>query len=368
MGPAWTGHPPGARVRLRVRWACVAGLLAAVAGCAPPRPGLLAVHPRPGYDRLADSLAIVDPSVFRGRRIALDPGHGGFFRGALGVHGLTEAEVNLAVALRLRDLLEAAGAAVFMTRDTDRDYLTPADSSLRADLAERVRLANTFGPDLFASIHHNADAGGAHDVNETQTYYKLGDEGPSLDAAESVHRALVHNVGIEKNKVVPGNYFVLRNSEAPALLTESSYLTNPEVESRLKLPEKQALEAEALYIGLWRYFSRRVPVVREFASFDPERGVADTLFRAGPGPLLRARIEGACDRAELRLDGETVPVTRHDDLIEWRPDRPLPPGRSRAPPSVSPGRHFHPGSRARAAWWGYGSKRSTPSDSRCATR
>jgi len=305
-------------------------LLAGCAGARPPRlpPGPL--RPKPGYERLADSLASLDPAAFTGRRIALDPGHGGCFRGSLGVNGLSEAEVNLGVALKLRDLLTARGAEVLMTREQDRDYLTPADSSLRADLAERVRRASAFAPDLFVSIHHNADAGGAHDVNETQTYYKLGDEGPSLDAAEDVHRALVHNIGIEKNRVVPGNYFVLRNADSPALLTESSYLTNPDVEARLALPEKQQLEAEALLVGLGRYFARRVPVIREFAALDPDRGIADSLFRAGPGPLLRARIEGACDRLELRLDGEPVPVTRRGDLAEWRPDRPVPPGLHRA--------------------------------------
>jgi len=316
----------------------IAALSVGLAGCAgvapqaqvQPQPApVRPARPRPGYEHLADSLAALDSTALVGRRIALDPGHGGFFKGSLGVHGLTEAEVNLAVALKLRDLLAVRGAQVLLTRSSDRDYLSPADSSLRSDLAERARLANAWGPDLFLSIHHNADPGGAHDVNETQTYYKLGDDGPSLDAAESVHRALVHNVGIERNKVVPGNYFVLRNIEAPAILTESSYLTNPDVEARLALPEKQELEAEALLVGLSHYFSRRVPVVRELAVLDPERGVPDTLFR-GPGPMLRARIEGAFDRVELRLDGDPVPVIRRDDLIEWRPDRPVAPGRHRA--------------------------------------
>jgi N-acetylmuramoyl-L-alanine amidase len=328
-------HRAAAR-RARSLAALVIGALGvALAGCAgvaprpQPAPPLRPSRPRPGYERLADSLAALDSTALVGRRIALDPGHGGFFKGSLGVHGLTEAEVNLAVALKLRELLAARGAQVLLTRSSDRDYLSPADSTLRSDLAERARLANAWGPDLFLSIHHNADPGGAHDVNETQTYYKLGDDGPSLDAAESVHRALVHNVGIEKNKVVPGNYFVLRNVEAPAILTESSFLTNPDVEARLALPEKQELEAEALLIGLSRYFARRVPVVRELVALDPGRGVPDTLFR-GPGPMLRARIEGAFDRVELRLDGDPVPVIRRDDLIEWRPDRPVAPGPHRA--------------------------------------
>jgi N-acetylmuramoyl-L-alanine amidase len=260
----------------------------------------------------------VDASGLAGRRIALDPGHGGLFRGALGVHGLTEAEVNLGVALRLRDLLVARGAEVFLTRDRDRDFLGPPDSSLRADLAERVRLANAFGPDLFLSIHHNADASGAHDVNETQTYYKLGDEGPSLDAAQDVHRALVRNVGIRPHKVVPGNYFVVRGSDAPALLTETSYITNPDVEERLRLPEKQELEAEALFIGLASYFARRVPVIAEFRAVDRSGAEVDSVFRTG-NPSIVARVDGDFDVVDLRVDGRAVSPTRVGGRIEWAP-------------------------------------------------
>src|SRR5689334_23506499 len=162
---------PRERARLRaVRRRVALALISIVPvayGCAsngPPPPGPAPVttrqRPRPGYERLVDELASIDTMALVGRRITLDPGHGGFFRGALGTNGLTEAEVNLGVALQLRGLLEARGAQVLMTRTDDRDFLTPADSSLRSDLAERVRMSESFGPDLFVSIHHNADARG----------------------------------------------------------------------------------------------------------------------------------------------------------------------------------------------------------------
>ena len=302
------------RARMHALPATVLALALAGAGCAvsphrPPAPP----RPAPGYEHLRDSLADVDASGLAGRRIALDPGHGGSFRGALGVGGLSEAEVNLSVALRLRDLLAAHGARVFLTREDDRDFLTPADSTLRADLAERARLAAAFAPDLLVSIHHNADPRGAHDVNETQTYYKLGDEGPSLDAAQDVHRALVRNVGIRTNKVVPGNYYMLRGSAAPALLTETSYLTNPDVEERLRLPEKQELEAQALFIGLAHYFARKVPVIEEFGAAGLS-GYGD--------PELRARIRGAFDRAELLVDGRAVEPIRTGSSLSWSPPEP----------------------------------------------
>ena len=301
----------------------VAAALLLGAGCArrapvPPPPPPLAVRWVRGYEGLADSLSQVDARGLPGRRIALDPGHGGHFRGALGVHGLAEAEVNLRVALRLRDLLVAQGAQVFLTREDDRDFLSPGDSSLRGDLSERMRRANVFHPDLFLSIHHNADAGGAHDVNETQTYYKLGDDGPSLDAAQDVHRGLVHNVGIRPQKVVPGNYFVLRSSEAPGLLTETSYITNPDVEGQLRLPEKQTLEAQALYIGLARYFARPRPVIAEFAAVAPGATAGDSLFR-DQDPSLTARVAGDFDLVALRVDGLTVSPTRTGDRLAWTP-------------------------------------------------
>jgi N-acetylmuramoyl-L-alanine amidase len=267
--------------------------------------------------------------VLRGHRIALDPGHGGLFRGALGPGGTTEAEVNLGVALALRDLLKSAGAEVVLTRETDRDFLAPGDSSLRADLAERVRIANAFNPDLFVSIHHNADASGTHDINETQTYAKLGDDGQSLEAAADVHRSLVRNIGIETHKVVPGNYFVLRNSDAPAILTETSYLTDPDVEERLRQPEKQRLEAEALYLGIARYFARRVPVVTRFEARSGAGALAETLF-AGAAPRFDADVDGAFDGATLRLDGARVPVTIAGGRLTARPATPLPQGRHEA--------------------------------------
>ena len=291
---------------------------------APPAapPALAPARPAPGYVARVDSLDSVDGALVAGRRIAIDPGHGGFFRGSLGVNGTTEADVNLGVALRLRDLLASRGAVVFMTRETDRDFLAPGDSSLRADLAERTRLANAFAPELFVSVHHNADAGGRHDVNETQTYYKLGDEGPSYDLANDVHRALVRNVGIETQRLLPGNFFVVRASDGPALLTETSYLTNPDVEERLKTPEGRQLEAEALYLGIARFFMRRAPAIEAFEVRDAEFAPADTNVGAGR-PLFAARVTGTFDAVRVRIDGLDAMTSVQAGRVTARPSAPL---------------------------------------------
>jgi N-acetylmuramoyl-L-alanine amidase len=336
MDPDARMHRPTALLR--------AGLLAlavALGGCAhrapgpppptpPPgqRPPPIA-RPLPGYEARIDSLDVVDTGALAGKRIAIDPGHGGFFRGSLGVNGLAEADVNLGVALELQHLLEAHGARVFMTRSTDRDFLSRADSALRADLTERVRLANAFHPDFFLSIHHNADPGGAHDKNEIQTYYKLGDEGASIDAAASLHRFLKRNVGIERQRIVPGNYFVLRNSDAPAVLTEASYLTNPDVEARLQRTDKRRLEAEALFLGLAHYFARSAPIVTWFTATGAGPR-PDTSFVEIDGPTLAAEIAGSFDRVDLELDGQVQAPERSGSRLTWHPPAPLAVGRHEA--------------------------------------
>ncbi len=294
---------------------------------APDTSNALNAGPRARYDGRRDSLDSVDATAVRGKRVVLDPGHGGFFPGTQGVGGLTEKEVNLGVALELRDLLVAAGAQVKLTRETDRDFLSPADSSLRTDLNERARINNAFAPDLFVSIHHNADPGARHDVNETQTYYQLGDEGPSYDAAQDVFRSLTRNLGIDICKMIPGNFAVVRNSEAPALLTEASYLSYPPTEAKLRTTAARRLEAEVFYMGIVRWFMRRAPRLASFAALDAA-GRTDTLFTGAP--RLEAELTGAFDAATLRVDGAVVPVTIAGSRVAWAGTPPLTSGRHEA--------------------------------------
>jgi N-acetylmuramoyl-L-alanine amidase len=312
--------------RARLGRCALAGLaFAAAFGCAPkrlpspPAPAPTVTRPRAGYEARVDSLDRVEATALAGRRIVLDPGHGGSFRGSLGVGGLTEAAVNLDVARELASLLERHGAVVTLTRTSDRDFLSPADSALRVDLAERTRLANDSRPELFVSIHHNADASGAHDRNEIQTYYKLGDEGPSLDAARSLHRYLKRNLAIDGQRILPGNYFVLRNSEAPAVLTEASFITNPDVEAKLALPEKRRLEAEALFLGIADFFSRSRPEIVSLEARMNEIAPAETVFAEVAAPVLSARVAGEFDDWSLTLDGEPVAGTRAGGRLIWRP-------------------------------------------------
>ena len=77
--------------------------------------------------------------------VVLDPGHGGSASGAV-YGGVAEKDLNLAIASQAARLLEEAGLTVLMTRRDDQDV----------SLYRRSGLANTYGADLFVSVHCNA--------------------------------------------------------------------------------------------------------------------------------------------------------------------------------------------------------------------
>jgi N-acetylmuramoyl-L-alanine amidase len=296
--------------------AAAAALLAG-AGCSrAPQPVSEAAQPA-GYVQLRETFGPRDFTPLMGRRIVLDPGHGGHFRGAIGPGGLAEADVNLGVALYLRGLLEWAGAEVAMTRTADYDFLSPADSSLTSDLAFRVSFTDSIQPDVFISLHHNSTATGDPTINETQTYYPLGDDGASVDLAQAVHRHLVLNLEISPARILPGNFHVLRRTRVPAILGEPAMISHPEIEGRLSRAAAHRLEAEAYFLGLLDYFAGGAPAWRPAQPDSvavPDGGLAlawtfvDSSAAAPPPDpaTFTVRVDGRPEPAVLSTDGTTL--------------------------------------------------------------
>ncbi len=288
------------------------------------------------YANLVESVGI-DTGAIAAKVIVLDPGHGGGYRGARGTAGTAEADVNLAVALFLWGLLSEAGADVHMTRTADKDLLPGAElhppgiqplpseppgataptppalahpDSLPSELGARMRAANALQSDLFLSIHHNADASGDTTQNQTLTFYRLGDAGPSLDAAQAIHRHLMRNLGTEAGRILPGNYHVLRNSNATAaVLGEPSFITNPIFEAKLNRIDRVELEATAYFLGIVDYFTRGTA---KTLLTTPRPG-ALTGATGTPAVELAARFIGSPvdpSTVAITLDGMPLRVTR----------------------------------------------------------
>jgi len=175
-----------------------------------------------------------------GRLIVVDPGHPPL--GATGPTGLYEADANLAVAERLRVMLESGGARVVMTRTNNAPV----------ELAARVRLADSVGADLLISIHNNALPDGINPFtnNGTSVFYN---QARSLPLARAIQRALVQSTGLRDLGVGRGDLALARPTWMPAVLCEGLFMTMPDQEAALRSREGQEMYARAVYEGVVEY-------------------------------------------------------------------------------------------------------------------
>lgn len=211
------------------------------------------------------------PSVLEGKVICLDPGHGGTAETdqyRVGPTGEREEWVNLRVALLLRDMLEARGARVLMTRTED----------VAVGLKERADLATAHDADVFLSLHHNATADTA--VNFPIIYYhghaseNRGSVALGRAVARELRAALFAGQGpvslVSDHVIFPeSGTAVLRHSYGlPGVIGEASFFTNPDEEERLKDPAYNRREAEAYVAALEAFFSRpgTPPIARKYST------------------------------------------------------------------------------------------------------
>jgi len=190
-----------------------------------------------------------------GKIIAVDPGHGGVDPGALGPDGLLEKDIVLDVALRLRTLLKAAGATVVMTRETDTDL---SDSALgrqysrrkRQDLKRRVEIVNESQADILVSIHVNSMAS-ARWFGAQVFYAEESPEGAKL--AENIQASLQEHLKNTKRQIAKGDFYLLRQSNCPAVIVEVGFISNPSEASLLATEEYRRQLAFAIFAGILRY-------------------------------------------------------------------------------------------------------------------
>jgi N-acetylmuramoyl-L-alanine amidase len=248
-----------------------------------------------------------------GRTIVIDPGHGGRTdMGAVAKNGLRESDLNLAVALRLSDLLRRQGARVVLTRSRDTEVAPHQGDG--GDLKARAAIANDLRADLFISIHHNDTTQVDDPRNDTQVYWKLDDEGPSRDFAKLLLPSLASALHLPKQRLIAGNFAVLRHCKRPAILGEGAYLSNPHSAAFLATAEAQQAEAAAYADSISRYFARGIPLLGALRH-TPDGGVTIPVTGAdGPLSSISLRVDDSPVEARYRTD-------THE--IVWTPSAPL---------------------------------------------
>ena len=194
------------------------------------------------------------------KRIIIDPGHGGFDRGASGGR-VIEKRLVLQIAKRTADILQRCGYVCILTRS--KDYLIPLNA--RSEFANRNR------GDLFVSLHCNASTdkraagietycltpAGASSTNQKRPS-QLAFKGNALNgnnfllAYEIQKSMLTRTKGYDRG-VRRGRFAVLRNLNMPGVLLEMGFISNAEEEKKLNTPAYQEQIARAVAVGIINY-------------------------------------------------------------------------------------------------------------------
>lgn len=224
------------------------------------------------------------------RRVIVDAGHGGRDTGAIGRSGTQEKEVSLAIARRLGEILTGRGLEVILTRD--QDIFIPLEA--------RAQLANEAKGDLFISIHCNSSAGrGLHGI-ETYTLntasdrysirlaarenassekrisdlqFILADLATKANTEESsrlasavqqsmVDRLKARYADVRSLGTKQALFYVLLGVKMPSILVETSFLSNPEEEKRLRSRPYQSQIAEAIAAGVQDFLGNRQRIAK----------------------------------------------------------------------------------------------------------
>lgn len=173
-----------------------------------------------------------------GVKIVLDPGHGGTDPGAVGSHPqYTEAVLNLKLAKMVKERLEALGAEVYMTRETE--------VYMKKD--PRVRLVKQVKPDMFISFHRNgATSPSAHGYDS----FYFHPYSKALAQAIYDQNAPLYDRG---RGCIWGNFYVMRVSDCPAILTENGFMTNADEYSKIITDSFNKQCADATVRGIINY-------------------------------------------------------------------------------------------------------------------
>ena len=181
--------------------------------------------------------------TLKGLTLVIDAGHGGNDHGTTGARGTDEKGITLKTAELLKSKLQAAGAEVIMTRESD----------VYVDLRKRVSVAHQVEADAFISLHYDATENSS--VSGITTYYTNSYQ---KELAEYVHAGLAEKVSLRDRGVQPGNYLVLRENRQKAILIELGFLSNPSEERSINSDYYREQATRGIYEGLVDFFDAQL--------------------------------------------------------------------------------------------------------------
>jgi N-acetylmuramoyl-L-alanine amidase len=199
-------------------------------------------EPIPAPPQRLPVLQVLPANDLSGRIIVVDPGHGGHDNGAEARDGVTrEKDLSLKIGLELRDALQARGATVIMTRETDT----------WVELHSRPNLANAIGADLFISVHCNSTVGRRGTARGVETYWRTPQ---SVRLAQALHHRALAATGSPDRRIRNRNFCVCREATMPSVLLEVGFIDNGQDLQLLRKADFHRELADSLARGVLDFY------------------------------------------------------------------------------------------------------------------
>lgn len=188
--------------------------------------------------------------------IVIDPGHGGFDPGKVGVNEVLEKDINLKISLLLKDVLESEGYEVLMTRTEDCGLYSSTDSNKkRVDMQKRVEIINSSNAVLAVSIHQNSFE--QESSKGAQVFYHQESEKGKI-LGETLQETIKSVIADGNHRVAKSNdsYYMLRKTQCPLVIVECGFLSNQAEAKLLTEDEYQKKMAGAIRDGIKKYLEQ----------------------------------------------------------------------------------------------------------------
>ena len=234
--------------------------------------------------------------------VVLDPGHGGFDKGAVSSYGY-EKDYALDVAKQLKPLLESRGLRVVMTRDSD----------VFIPLEERARIANANKDAIFVSLHFNATdadrsangfeiysftprgAPSTYDDYLQEHFFNMQNGSPvdnaSHELATSIYHSMLGHMSEFDRGIKRARFAVLRLTKLPAVLVEGGFMTERTESQHIAQRDWRGKLADAICVGVdnFKTLAERKQRPMLLADYRREKG-SGLLARNGPPVMMGQQI------------------------------------------------------------------------------
>ena len=191
-------------------------------------------------------------------QIILDAGHGGMDGGAVGVNNTPEQGINLAITLKLKELLQLNGFEVILTRENENSIHDPSETSVakqkRSDMRNRMKIIENHPNALFVSIHQNKFSDPS--CKGAQIFFSPN-HSDSEQLAKLLQESFRENLQPENSreiKISDESLYLLWNAEIPAVLVECGFLSNPNECDLLCDESYQEKIAFVIYLSLLDFY------------------------------------------------------------------------------------------------------------------